>query len=511
MENNHRLFFDFTSAICRHLAPKDSLFAAFEVLQKHIPIDRTFLEAYDFDLGVVHVLAQATAEGGVQLDRKVPIGKGLKRYVGERNANLEKPSVLIIEDPSTNPVAKQMVESYGGRLDSSIMVLNPIREGQVMGCMVVICETGYRYNQIDADVFAQLDRPCAISISNTLKHRQLLYLQDLLTEENRALLKELSVGTNNTIIGADYGLAPTLSLAGKAAQHDSPVLLLGETGTGKDIIANHLHCVSERNTGPFIRVNCGAIPESLMDSELFGHEKGAFTGAANFKRGKFERANGGTIFLDEIGELPLAAQVRLLRVLQNGEIERVGGTETVSVNIRVIAATHRNIRDMVDEGSFREDLFFRLSVFPIHVPALRERKEDIPALIDYFVKRKSQLLKLGTPPKLTPELVERLCSYDWPGNVRELENIIERALIINESEVLTVPDLIESAPKPAPIIQTPQTGLLTLDEAMAEHIRQALVLCDGQIHGEKGAAKRLNINPNTLRSRMRKLNITFDD
>ena len=511
LDNQHKLFFDFTSAICRYLEPKDSLFAAFEVLKSHIPVDRTFLEAYDYDMGVVHVLAEATIEGGVQLDRKVAIGQDLARYVAERNANLDSPSVLIIENPRENPVAKQMILSYGGTLDCSIMVLNPILEDQVMGCMVVISESGYHYTQKDADIFATLDRPCAISISNTLKHRQVRYLQDLLAEENQSLQQELSATTNTTIIGADFGLAPTLSYAGKAAQHDSPILLLGETGTGKDVIASHIHNVSARRAGPFIRVNCGAIPESLMDSELFGHEKGAFTGAAGLKRGKFERANGGTIFLDEIGELPLAAQVRLLRVLQNGEIERVGGTETLPVDIRVIAATHRDIKQMVEQGRFREDLFFRLSVFPIDVPALRHRKEDIPALLDYFVQRKSQLLKLGKPPKLTPQLVEALSEYSWPGNVRELENVIERALIINEGPQLTIPALTQTpqAPISAPENKEYSTPFISLDEAVSAHIQRALKRCNGQIHGKNGAAGLLKVNPSTLRSRMRKLNIPF--
>ena len=508
--NQQQLFFDFTTAICRHLTPKDSLFAAFEVLQQHFPVDRMFLEAYDFELGIVHVLAQATAQGGEQLDRKVPIGQGLKEYVAERTAHIHAPSVLIIDEPATNTVAKQMVQSYGGTLNCSIMVLNPVLEDQVLGCVVVICESGYQYQQQDADIFAVLDRPCAISISNTLKHRQVLYLQNLLAEENRTLQHELSSNDNSAIIGADFGLADTLTLAGKAAHHDSPVLLLGETGTGKDLIASYIHNVSARNTGPFIRVNCGAIPESLMDSELFGHEKGAFTGAASLKRGKFERAHGGTIFLDEIGELPLAAQVRLLRVLQNREVERVGGTETFTVDIRIIAATHRDIKHMVDTGQFREDLFFRLSVFPINVPALRERKEDIPALLEYFVGRKSKLLKLGQPPRMTPQLVERLCRYSWPGNVRELENVIERALIINEGPMLSIPELhhqaSEQTNKP---VDPHSTEVSSLEDAIKVHIQRALQLCEGQIHGQGGAAELLNINPNTLRSRMRKLGIPF--
>ena len=506
----HKLFYDFTSAICRHLQPKDSLYAALHVLREHIPIDRAFLEAYDFDLGVVHVLAEATINGGKQIDRKVPIGKTLESTIKQRKASLDKPAVQIVNRVDDNEIARQMVLSFGGNLDCSIMVLNPVLEDQVLGCVVVINESGYQFNQQDAEIFSVLDRPCAISISNTLKHRQVLYFQQLLAEENRSLQQELSADLSSTIVGADFGLAPTLSFAGKAAQHDSPVLLLGETGVGKDVIASYIHRTSPRHGGPFIRVNCGAIPESLMDSELFGHEKGAFTGAIGLKRGKFERANGGTIFLDEIAELPHAAQVRLLRVLQNAEIERVGGTSTLPVDIRVIAATHRNIEQMVKDGLFREDLFFRLNVFPLHVPALRERKEDIPALVDYIVRRKAKLLKLGPAPRITPSLIDKLIHYPWPGNVRELENIIERALIINEGPTLNIDLFPQETSKTSTIPPATETqALLSLDEAMAEHIRFALAACNGQIHGKGGAANKLNINPNTLRSKMRKLGIPF--
>jgi len=335
----------------------------------------------------------------------------------------------------------------------------------------------------------------------------------LLADENQALKDDLATDNNKEIVGADFGLASTLSLATKAGRHDSSVLLLGETGVGKDVIANYIHRVSTRSTGPFISVNCGAIPEALMDSELFGHEKGAFTGAVETKRGKFERANGGTIFLDEIGELPMQVQVRLLRVLQNREIERVGGSKTLKINVRVLAATHRDIASMVADGSFREDLFFRLNVMPITVPPLRERKQDIPAFLDYFTKRKSRLLKLGEPPRITPELVERLSAYRWPGNIRELENVIERALITSEGPVLNVPPLLgdhesEVARRPTASVES-DAPMPTLEEAMVSHIKKALRRSGGKIHGDGGAASLLDINPNTLRSRMRKYGIPF--
>ena len=213
------------------------------------------------------------------------------------------------------------------------------------------------------------------------------------------------------------------------ASLNSPVLLLGETGVGKEVIANAIHYSSPRKDGPFIKVNCGAIPDTLIDSELFGHEEGAFTGATTKKRGRFERAHKGTILLDEIGELPPPAQIRLLRVIQNKEVERVGGTKPIPVDIRVIAATHRNLKEMVSKNEFREDLWFRLNVFPITIPPLRERKEDIHALVQHFAERKSKELKFHTVPTLATGAIDRLKSYHWPGNVRELENVVERALI----------------------------------------------------------------------------------
>ncbi len=217
----------------------------------------------------------------------------------------------------------------------------------------------------------------------------------------------------------------------QVATINSPVLLLGETGVGKDVIANAIHYSSTRSGNPIITVNCGAIPESLIDSELFGHEKGAFTGAISQRRGRFERADSGTIFLDEIGELPLQVQVKLLRVLQNREFERVGGTETIRPDIRIIAATNRNLEQMVNEKKFREDLWFRLNVFPIYVPPLRARKEDIPELAHHFVEIKSVELKLPAFPKISSKAMGLLTSYDWPGNVRELQNVVERELILN--------------------------------------------------------------------------------
>jgi transcriptional regulator with GAF, ATPase, and Fis domain len=285
-------------------------------------------------------------------------------------------------------------------------------------------------------------------------------------------------------------------------------LLLGETGVGKDVIANAIHYSSPRKDGPFVKVNCGAIPETLLDSELFGHEKGAFTGAISQKRGRFERADKGSLFLDEIGELPPQAQIRMLRVLQYKELERVGGTNPISVDIRLIAATNRNLEEMVGQKQFREDLWFRLNVFPIRIPPLRERRGDIPALVHHFVERKSRELKIPGPPPLAQGVIDRLTAYDWPGNVRELENLVERALILSQGEPLTFDDLGEEKTKPC-ATAGPEDKTLRLDAVISSHIRRVLEMANGRVHGKGGAAELLGINPSTLRYRMNQLKIPY--
>jgi transcriptional regulator with GAF, ATPase, and Fis domain len=288
------------------------------------------------------------------------------------------------------------------------------------------------------------------------------------------------------------------------------VLLTGETGVGKDVIANAIHLGSPRRDGPFIPVNCGAIPESLLDSELFGHEKGAFTGALSQKRGRFERADQGTILLDEIGEMPLEAQVRLLRVLQHREVERIGGTVRIPVDIRIIASTNQDLSAMAQVGRFREDLWFRLNVFPITVPPLRERTCDIPALVQHFIERKARELKVADTPHLAPRAIDVLMAYRWPGNVRELENVVERAMILHRNEPLKFDELGSSLPRKAeasaPIADEES---LDLESVTARHIRRVLRKTKGRVHGPGGAAELLGVNASTLRYRMNKLGILY--
>ncbi|MCI0483150.1 MAG: sigma 54-interacting transcriptional regulator, partial [candidate division NC10 bacterium] len=286
------------------------------------------------------------------------------------------------------------------------------------------------------------------------------------------------------------------------APTDATVLLLGETGTGKELIARALHDLSPRKDRALVRLNCAALPAGLIESELFGHEKGAFTGALGRKIGRFELADGGTIFLDEVGDLPPDLQAKLLRVLQEGDFERVGSTATLKVDVRVIAATHRDLEKASQEGTFRPDLYYRLSVFPIAIPPLRERKEDIPLLVKHFVLKYGA--KFGKQVETIPEkTMHALLDYSWPGNVRELENVVERAVIVNMGSQL---ELGEWLPKPG--VTEVGARVLMLEELEREHITKTLELTGWRVSGERGAAKLLGLKPTTLGARMRKLGIT---
>lgn len=356
-----------------------------------------------------------------------------------------------------------------------------------------------------------------VAFKNHERVHDLTLLREALSADRRALLSRL--GRQNiceAIVGERRGLSAVMTAVEQVARTDAPVLILGETGSGKEVIARAIHERSERHRGPVVRVNCGAIPAELIDSELFGHERGSFTGAVATRKGWFERADGGTLFLDEVGELPAAAQVRLLRVLQDGSLQRVGGHDTVHVDVRIVAATHRDLSSMVSAGNFREDLWYRMSVFPIQLPPLRERLADLPELVDYFADRAGK--RLGAPNlKATALDLERLQQYHWPGNVRELAAVIERAAILGGGRALDVSGAL-AAPTagggPSPSVRPDAPGAAhrassTLDDVVRAHIRQVLAACHGRIEGPFGAAKVLDINPHTLRARMKKLGISW--
>ena len=320
--------------------------------------------------------------------------------------------------------------------------------------------------------------------------------------QNVELQEEINLEFNfNNIISRDPNYKKVLRQVEQVADTEATVLILGETGTGKELLARAVHQLSAREDKPMIKINCGALPENLIESELFGHEKGSFTGAYQRKVGKFERADGGTIFLDEIGELPLDLQSKLLRVLQEGEIERIGGNELINLDVRVIAATNRNLEDLVAKKKFREDLFYRLNVFPIHNIALRERPEDIPILVKHFVAKYSKKMNKHVS-EISKGTLNKLMAYDFLGNVRELENLVERAVILSNGKVLNFDKLLNTKSSAAP------SKFKTLEEAQKDHIINALERTKGKVSGKMGAADLLAINGKTLTSRMSKLGIS---
>ena len=315
------------------------------------------------------------------------------------------------------------------------------------------------------------------------------------------------------LIGGDTGLAAVMARARIVSRSAAPVLLFGETGTGKEIIARAIHEHSPFRNGPFRRVNCGAIPAELIDSELFGHEAGAFTGAVSRRKGWFEQADGGTLFLDEIGELALAAQVRLLRVLQDSDVVRVGGERPIRVNVRIVAATHRDLPGMVEHQTFREDLYYRLSVFPIVIPPLRDRPSDIRAFAEYFAERAANRFGLRPVP-VSDDDMRRLAEYQWPGNVREMAAVMDRAVLIGQGRTLNVAgalgqDSRSTNAAPARPADQPPARIVPLDVVIRQHIEAALEATHGRVEGPHGAARLLRINPHTLRARMRKLKIDW--
>ena len=502
-------FREATLRICGSLEIESAMQQCLQYLSRYLPATSMSFHIYDRQLGIVETIAMATIDSCRAMALRTPLSARGRRQVEEQRSNRAKLMERSGDDAVAGPVVRQLgIEDHPG------LLLDLALEGKFVGTLSVFSEPDIKFNRHHVGLLSLLNKPFAIALTNSLRYRELQSLRDTLADDNRYLQDELRTLSGGEVIGAEFGLKRVMDLVRQVAPLKSPVLLMGETGVGKEVIANAIHNISLRSNGPFIRVNCGAIPPTLMDSELFGHEKGAFTGALLQKRGRFERADCGTIFLDEIGELSLEAQVRLLRVLQEKEIERVGGTETIQVDIRVIAATHRNLEKMLAEGRFREDIYFRLRVFPITIPPLRQRPEDIPVLAQHFIQKKSMEMKAARIPSLAPGALDRLMQYNWPGNVRELENAVERELIVSKGALLSFNDLdtkLQAATPGRPELGCGATGgdPLELDAAMSRHIKEVLSLCHGRVEGENGAALRLNVHPSTLRKKMKRLGIAF--
>ena len=508
MIDDNEFFRSATLRICGNLEIEEAMSSCASYMQGFMPLDHMFFQLYEPDLGAMRTLATASADEGSKVDLLTPLTKEARDRIRSA-ARAEPEDVVVIDSEDQNPIAREMLR-FHGIAGSSILRMRLSTEGGRYGGVVLTAEGTGRYSDAHARLLGLLQDPFSVALANTLVHREVLQLRDRLADDNLYLNRELLRISGDEIVGADFGLREVMHQVRHVAPTESPVLLSGETGVGKDVIANAIHLGSPRRDGPFIPVNCGAIPDSLIDSELFGHEKGAFTGALARKRGRFERANAGTIMLDEIGEMPLEAQVRLLRVLQHREIERVGGAERIPVDIRIIAATNQDLAALVQSGRFREDLYFRINVFPIVVPPLRDRRSDIPALIQYFIERKAKELKLGDAPRLAAGAIDDLMAYDWPGNLRELENVVERAMILHGRQELRFDDLDAwSSGPPASPPPSSDDETLELDAIIAHHIRRVLGRTGGKIHGPGGAAELLGVNPNTLRYKMRKLGIPF--
>jgi len=483
-------------------------------IKDYIPISELALNWLDRDTKVFHNLVNATPSGKTWILPSIHVPGHIMRAMEERIREWQE--VKIVNSPERDPVTHFIMSHFETRNPSSMLYMILVMEGILLGAVGMWAEGKNVYTDVHAHLLSALREPIAIAMSNALRFQEVLILKEKTDAENRELAQELLGRAGEDIIGAESGLAGVMDMIRQVAPLNSPVMLLGETGVGKEVIANAIHRLSTRAGAPFIKVNCGAIPEGLIDAELFGHEKGAFTGAVAQKRGRFERADKGSIFLDEIAELPPQAQVRLLRVLQHKEIERVGGTETIPVDVRIITATNRNLEKMIRTGDFREDLWYRLNIFPIIIPPLRQRTEDIPALVYHFVEKKARELKIRTLPKVSESGIERLKGHLWPGNVRELENIIERELIRKrgrEEGGLLSFEYIDPYVEEELMIGKNEAGspFSSLDDAISKHIRDALSLTHGKIHGEEGAARLLKINPNTLRSKMRKLGISVQE
>lgn len=553
IKDDFEFFQQVVSNISGSLDLAHSMIRVFAFLKKHFPIDGISLHQYSKRLQALKLLFLVTENQFQYVETTLALSKDKAAYI-EKHESRE--DTIDVSDEAPLDIADDHRRAISHLLTfrpSSYLVGIMKSGNEIVGHLCFIGSGKFDYTRTQISKFRMLLSPFTLAMSNMLQHKRTLEFQQKLYKEKSDLEETLHQLQDTKIIGAKRGgLHKTMDMVQQLAGKETPVLILGETGTGKEIIADEIYKNSPRVNSPFIKVNCGAIPESLIDSELFGYEKGAFTGASKSHPGRFEQADKGTLFLDEVGELPLQAQVRLLRILQNGIVERLGSKKSISVDVRIIAATNRHLETMVRNGSFREDLYYRLYVFPIRLPPLRQRIQDIPALIHHFIKQSCVRLKIEKPPVLQPDTLNRLKSYIWPGNVRELENLVERAVILSSDGIVHLEDFLphdqDGTPKLdldsssteayidkrihlvldnlenrnlnkpqnskkqsdiEPFVQSHGSqNILPFEEVVRNHIQKALSLCNGRVYGTGGAAELLDLNPSTLRSKMRKLKIT---
>jgi formate hydrogenlyase transcriptional activator len=504
--DNNEFFREATLRICGHLEIEKALLDLFEFLHKIMPADQITLTILDRPKKSFWIYASASQDGSTRTNIRVPIPPSDQWMLSDLQ---EYPKKQIVNNPESGIMTKLYLKAIGYPNSSLLSILLSLK-GEPIGLFTIRAGGENRFSQEHLEKIWLLNEPMSIALMNSRRFLELVNLKETLAADNDYLKQELNMMVRDTIVGKDGDLRQACELARQVSATNFPVMLRGETGVGKEVFARAVHNWSMRRSNPFIRINCGAIPATLIDSELFGYEKGAFTGANHTKQGRFERANEGTIFLDEIGELSLEAQVRLLRVLEEKQFERVGGSDPVQADSRVIAATHRDLEKMVADGLFREDLFYRLNVFPILIPPLRKRRNDFELLLMHLIKKGCEEINRNPIPVPSLSAIEKLKDYNWPGNIRELEHIVKRTLIIDQSKTLYFPDF---APKTAPhsqlVLPMGQNEDFSLDNAISHRIYLAMDKTKGRVEGEYGAAALLGIKSGKLRYQMKRLGIPF--
>jgi formate hydrogenlyase transcriptional activator len=514
-EQRKRTLLEINNAIVTNLT-KDTLHHAIcEALRRVLPVDRASLSLYQPDRDTLRIIALERDWG---LDF-FGIGTELSRKDSHHGWVFDHQRPLLRRDLEAEwqyPLEQRLL-STGLR---SFCIAPLILEGKSIGALGIGSDKPNQYSEADAEFLCEVAGQVALAAANMKAYEEIAGLKARLEEENVYLQEEIRTEQNfEEIVGNSPALLAVLHKVEQVAPTDSTVLIYGETGTGKELIARAIHDRSPRKDRTLVTMNCSAISAGLVESELFGHLKGAFTGAIERRVGRFELADGGSIFLDEIGELPLETQVKLLRVLQEHEFEPVGSSRPLQVDVRVIAATNRNLREAVEAGRFRSDLFYRLNVFPLELPPLRERRSDIPQLVAFYVSRFSA--RFGKKVEgVSPQSMDRLMSYPWPGNVRELQNVMERAVVLSAGPTLRLDQDLLPIAASAGRLDIPGTTaqetlpadlassrMPTLEEMERSHILAALQQAGGVVNGPKGAARILNLHPNTLRHRMDKLGI----
>jgi formate hydrogenlyase transcriptional activator len=496
--DRQRLLLEVNNAVISHLELRELLKAVSLSLRRVVPHDLAGFALFDPETQRLsaHALDFPHNQEFVEAGDGIPL-----EGTPEGKAFTSRQTVLIRNLDTAEFSADIIKRAKAAGLQSGCAV-PLVSHGRVLGTLSVVSMQPEAFSENDAELLNQIGAQVAIAVENALAYKQIAQLKDKLTKEKLYLQEEIQTEYNfQEIVGESQTLRRVLKEVGTVAATASTVLILGETGSGKELIARALHNLSDRRERTFVKLNCAAIPTGLLESELFGHERGAFTGAIATKIGRFETADRGTLFLDEVGEIPLELQVKLLRVLQEQEFERLGSTRTMRVDVRVVAATNRDLAHMVDAGKFRSDLYYRLKVFPVTLPPLRERAEDIPALVRHFAQKFALRMKkrIETIPA---EAMKALQAYSWPGNVRELENFIERAVILSSGSDLMVPLSELKSVSPAS-----NGSPKTLEDAEREHILKALHEAKWTIGGSAGAAAKLGMKRTTLQSKMQKLGI----